>query len=218
MACLPFHDTPNVHVKKLLRWATTSGEGLLQRRQDLPQEAFFVPSAEDLANLSTRYDSSCKKFYFLALSYRWLTASPSGGQQLANRLFNISLTPRVGTSLSFYVSPEHVRSTPGLRMQKNFCLAERSSHSRRKLPKPPNKQSVTILLTYIHVTTSPGFHKLHAEQSLKIELVVTRQACPPVGPPCCVLAHLRTGSSNFRRCCFSNALVASYKHQHKTRI
>ena len=32
------------------------------------------------------------------------------------------------------------------------------------------KQSVTILLTYIHVTTSPGFHNLHAEQSLKMEL------------------------------------------------
>ena len=74
----------------LLRWATTSGEGLLKRRQDLPEEAFFVPSAEDLANLR---HPSLKKYYFVALSYRWLTASPSGGQQLANRLFNMSLKP-----------------------------------------------------------------------------------------------------------------------------
>ena len=47
-AGLCFHDTPNVSVKMLLRWATTTGEGLLQRRQDLPEEAFFVPSAEQL--------------------------------------------------------------------------------------------------------------------------------------------------------------------------
>ena len=35
----------------LLRWATTSGEGLLKRRQDLPEEAFFVPSEEQLARV-----------------------------------------------------------------------------------------------------------------------------------------------------------------------
>ena len=50
-----------------------------------------------------------------------------------------------------------------------------------------------------------------------IEQVVTRPACPPVGPPCCVLAHLRTGSGNCRRCCFSNKFVALGKRQLETR-
>ena len=73
----------------LLRWATTSGEGLLKRRQDLPEEAFFVPSEELLAKV----DPYFWKFFFMALSYRWLTESPFGGKQLANRLFTILLEP-----------------------------------------------------------------------------------------------------------------------------
>ena len=71
---LSFAATPNVPVETLLDWATTSGGGLLQRRQDLPEEAFFVPSKKLLAKLP-----SYKKYFFLALSYRWLTASPLGG-------------------------------------------------------------------------------------------------------------------------------------------
>ena len=72
----------------LLRLATTSGEGLLKRRQDLPEEAFFVPSEELLAKLS---GPSYQKYFFMALSYRWLTESPFGWKQLANR--TISLKP-----------------------------------------------------------------------------------------------------------------------------
>ena len=43
------------------------------------KKAFFVPSKELLAKVRPAY----KKFFFLALSYRWLTASPFWEHQLA---------------------------------------------------------------------------------------------------------------------------------------
>ena len=50
-------------------WAK-SGGGRLKRRQELPDEAFFVPTAEQLAAIT---HPDYKKRSFVALSYRWLS-------------------------------------------------------------------------------------------------------------------------------------------------
>ena len=58
-ACRVNHNCPE----------TIPAGGHLQRRQDLPADAFFVPSEEDLAGVRVVF----RRFVFIALSYRWLT-------------------------------------------------------------------------------------------------------------------------------------------------
>ena len=50
-ACRVYHNCAETP----LRRATIPGGGRLQRRQDLPDDAFFVPSDEDLAGVSEHY-------------------------------------------------------------------------------------------------------------------------------------------------------------------
>ena len=47
----------------------TSGGGQLQRRQDLPECAFYFPADDEVAKV----DTDLQKFFFIALSYRWLS-------------------------------------------------------------------------------------------------------------------------------------------------
>ena len=54
-----------------------SGGGKLQRRQDLPEEAFYLPADGELA----RVRDSFLKFFFVALSYRWLSQGTWWGRR-----------------------------------------------------------------------------------------------------------------------------------------
>ena len=55
----------------------TSRRGQLQRLQDLPERAFYFPADDELANLQDWR----KKFFFIALSYRWLSQGSWWGRR-----------------------------------------------------------------------------------------------------------------------------------------
>ena len=57
-----------------------SGGGKLQRRQDLPEDAFYLPADEQLAKVRT-FPFDEQKFYFVALSYRWLSQGTRWGRR-----------------------------------------------------------------------------------------------------------------------------------------
>ena len=51
-----------------------SGGGKLQRRHDLPEDAFYLPADNEVAKVRTEW----QKFFFIALSYRWLSQVHGG--------------------------------------------------------------------------------------------------------------------------------------------